>query len=154
MSRRAAAEFRKERHMLGRAIAVGVAVLVGAVPVRAQQRGTVEFPAFGGQTAIESNLPMTNGQFGIFVGPEGSDEVKDGGSGAAGALGLVRVNTGVVSAPSSALSGPRLSPQVQGFGPTIAGGNAPRGYVLEDNTVVVVPVVTVALIVIIALLVL
>ena len=87
--------------------------LVGAVPVSAQQRGTVEFPSFRGQTAIESNLP--NGQFGVFVGPQGSDEVKDGGSGAAGALGLVSVNTGVVSAPrfcpartASVCSGPGL----------------------------------------------
>jgi hypothetical protein len=138
--------------MLGRAIAVGVAVLVGAVPVRAQQRGTVEFLRFGSHTAVESNLPITNGQFGVFVGPEGTYEVKDGGSGAAGALELGSVNTGVVLAPSSALPGPRLSPEVQGFGPTIAGSNAPRGYVLEDNTVVVVPVVTVLLVAIIVLL--
>jgi hypothetical protein len=95
---------------------------------------------------------MSNGQFGVFVGPKGSDDVKDGGSGAARALGLVSVTTGVVSAPGSALPGPRLSPQVQAFGPTITGSNPPRGYVLEDNTVVVVPVVTVLLIVIIALL--
>jgi len=88
--------------MFKTAIMVGVAVLVGAVPATAQQRGTLEFGAFGSNTSWDNSLNM-NGNWGagarvgVFITPRLSAEFEGGGGTASRGLGLANVNVGVLS---------------------------------------------------------
>jgi len=86
-----------------RAIAVGLAMLVGAVPAAAQQRGTMEFGAFASRTSFDNALGMhdswgAGGRVGMFVWHRLSVEFEGGGARASRAPGLSRVNVGVLSA--------------------------------------------------------
>ena len=94
--------------MLARTLAIGVAMLVGAVPATAQQRGTMEFGAFASLTSFDHRLGMNNswgagGRIGMFVFPRLSVEFEGGGSRAGRTLGLQSVNVGVLSARLTAV---------------------------------------------------
>lgn len=89
--------------MLARAITVGVAMLVGAVPATAQQRGTMDFGAFASYTSFDHSLRMNSslgagGRIGMFVFPRLSVEFEGGGSRAGRTLGLQAVNVGILAA--------------------------------------------------------
>jgi peptidoglycan-associated lipoprotein len=84
------------------AIMVGIAALVGAVPATAQQRGTMEFGAFGSNTSWSNGLNMNSSwgagaRIGVFVTPRLSAEFEGGGGSASRGLGLANVNVGVLS---------------------------------------------------------
>jgi len=88
--------------MFKTAIMVGVAVLVGAVPATAQQRGTFEFGAFGSNTSWDNSLNMNSNwgagaRIGVFITPRLSAEFEGGGGNASRSLGLANVNVGVLS---------------------------------------------------------
>src|SRR5256885_6001328 len=88
--------------MFKTAIMVGVAALVGAVPATAQQRGTMEFGAFGSNTSWSSGLNMNSSfgagaRIGVFITPRLSAEFEGGGGSASRGLGLANVNVGVLS---------------------------------------------------------
>ncbi len=94
--------------MLARAITVGIAVLVGAVPATAQQRGTMEFGVFGSRNAFDDNLGMNSSwgagvRIGMFVIPRLSVEFEGGGSKAGRTLGLPNVNVGLLTARLTAV---------------------------------------------------
>src|SRR5512140_3538594 len=86
-----------------RAIAAGLAMLVGAMPAAAQQRGTMEFGAFASNTSFDTPLGMhdswgAGGRIGMFVWHRLSFEFEGGGARASRAPGFSRVNVGVLSA--------------------------------------------------------
>ena len=88
--------------MFKTAIMVGVAALVAAVPATAQQRGTMEFGAFGSNTSWSNGLNMNSsfgagGRVGVFITPRLSAEFEGGGGSAGRGLGLANVNVGVLS---------------------------------------------------------
>jgi peptidoglycan-associated lipoprotein len=88
--------------MFKTAIMVGVAALVGAVPATAQQRGTMEFGAFGSNTSWSNGLNMNSSfgagaRVGVFITPRLSAEFEGGGGSAGRGLGLADVNVGVLS---------------------------------------------------------
>ena len=88
--------------MFKTALMVGVAALVGAVPATAQQRGTLEFGAFGSNTSWDNSLNMNSNwgagaRIGVFVTPRLSAEFEGGGGNASRGLGLANVNVGVLS---------------------------------------------------------
>jgi len=88
--------------MFKTAIMVGVAVLVGAVPATAQQRGTMEFGAFGSNTSWDNGSNMNSswgggGRIGVFLLPRLSAEFEGGGGNASRSLGLANVNYSVLS---------------------------------------------------------
>jgi outer membrane protein OmpA-like peptidoglycan-associated protein len=89
--------------MLGRAISVGVAVVVLAAPASAQQRGTVEFGGFASRTAFDNGLGMNagwggGGRIGAYLHPRVLVEFEGGGTSASRNLGLQNVNVGIMSA--------------------------------------------------------
>jgi len=88
--------------MFKTAIMVGVAVLVGTVPATAQQRGTMEFGAFGSNSSWDNSLNMNSNwgggaRVGVFISPRLSAEFEGGGGSASRSLGLANVNVGVLS---------------------------------------------------------
>src|SRR6266487_1500009 len=88
--------------MFKTAIMVGVAVLVGAVSATAQQRGTMEFGAFGSNSSWDNSLNMNSNwgggaRVGVFISPRLSAEFEGGGGSASRGLGLANVNVGVLS---------------------------------------------------------
>src|SRR6185369_13724544 len=90
-------------HMYARIIlAAGVAALVSAAPVAAQQRGTIEFGAFGSRSSYDNSLGMNSnfgagGRIGAFLAPRLSVEFEAGGGSATRTLGRADVNVGVLS---------------------------------------------------------
>ena len=89
--------------MLVRIMAVGVAILVGAVPATAQQRGTMEFGVFGSHNMFDSKLGLNDswgggGRIGAFLYPRLSVEFEGGATNAGRTLGRRNVNVGVLSA--------------------------------------------------------
>lgn len=83
-------------------IAVGVAALVSAAPASAQQRGTIEFGAFGSRTSYTSSLGMNSnmgfgGRVGAFLGSRASIEFEAGTGTAGRTLGRADVNVGILS---------------------------------------------------------
>ena len=65
--------------MSRKAIAIGTAALVWAVPAAAQQRGTVEFGAFGSAGSFDNSMRISTGfggggRVGIFLDPRVSVE--------------------------------------------------------------------------------
>src|ERR1051325_10715969 len=88
--------------MFKTAIMVGIAALVGAVPATTQQRGTMEFGAFGSNTSWSSGLNLNSSfgagaRIGLFITPRLSAEFEGGGGNASRGLGLADVNVGVLS---------------------------------------------------------
>jgi len=88
--------------MFKTAIMVGVAVLVGAVPATAQQRGTMEFGAFGSNTSWDASLNMNSSwgagaRVGVFITPRLSAEFEGGGGSASRGSGLEDVNVGLLA---------------------------------------------------------
>jgi outer membrane protein OmpA-like peptidoglycan-associated protein len=83
-------------------ITAGVAALISAAPLAAQQRGTVEFGAFGSASSYDASLEMDNGmgfggRVGAFLGPRFSLEFEAGAGSADRPNGLEAVNVGVLS---------------------------------------------------------
>jgi peptidoglycan-associated lipoprotein len=88
--------------MFKTAIMVGIAALVGAVPATAQQRGTMEFGAFGSNSSWDNSLNINSNwgggaRVGVFFTPRFSVEFEGGGGNASRSLGLANVNVGVLS---------------------------------------------------------
>ena len=85
-----------------RAFAVGIAALVWAVPAVAQQRGTMEFGAFGSFASFENDLTLKTaigggGRAGMFLTPSWSIEFEKGEMRAKRTSGLKDVNVGILS---------------------------------------------------------
>lgn len=85
-----------------RILTVGVAALVWAVPVTAQQRGTVEFGAFGSAGKFDKTLTLdrgvgVGGRVGVFLHPRFALEFEKGEMRATRTLGLKDVNVGILS---------------------------------------------------------
>ena len=88
--------------MLLRVFTVGVAALVYAVPAAAQQRGTVEFGAFGSAASFDNELSLKTGyggggRVGVFLDPRWSIEFEDAEMRATRPNGLKDVNVGLLS---------------------------------------------------------
>ncbi len=88
--------------MIRRAITIGAAVLVCAVPAAAQQRGTVEFGMFGSAGIFNKDLTLdkgfgAGGRIGAYLDPRWSLEFEDGEMHATRTLGLTDVNVGMLS---------------------------------------------------------
>lgn len=94
--------------MLVRAIAVGVAVMVLAVPVSAQQRGMVEIGGFVSSTGFDNSLNLNNavgggGRIGAFLHPRLSVEFEGSGARASRPLGLSNRSVRIISARLTAV---------------------------------------------------
>src|SRR5471032_2093884 len=85
-----------------KAFTVGSAALVCAVPVAAQQRGTIEFGAFGSAASFDNALSLKTGyggggRVGAFLDPRWSVEFEDAEMRGTRPNGLKDVNVGVLS---------------------------------------------------------
>ena len=85
-----------------RALIVGVSVLVWAVPAAAQERGTMEFGAFGSAATFDNALSLKTGyggggRVGMFLDPRWSIEFEDAEMRANRPNGLKDVNVGILS---------------------------------------------------------
>ena len=85
-----------------RAFTIGVTALVLAVPAAAQQRGTMEFGAFGSIASFDNALSLKTaygggGRIGMFLGPRLSIEFEDAEMRATRPNGLANVNVGLLS---------------------------------------------------------
>jgi outer membrane protein OmpA-like peptidoglycan-associated protein len=83
-------------------MAIGVAVLVWAAPVMAQERGTVEFGAFGSAATFDNALSLKTGfggggRIGVFLDPMWSLEFENAEMRASRPNGLNDVNVGLLS---------------------------------------------------------
>jgi peptidoglycan-associated lipoprotein len=88
--------------MSRRAIILGVAALLWAAPAFAQDRGTMEFGAFGSAASFDKALTLNSadgggGRIGMYFDPRWSIEVEDGEMRATRTLGLTSVNVGILS---------------------------------------------------------
>ncbi len=88
--------------MLTRAFIVGIAAVAWAVPAAAQERGTVEFGAFGSAATFDNALSLKTGyggggRIGIFLDPRLSIEFEDAEMRATRPNGLKDVNVGILS---------------------------------------------------------
>lgn len=88
--------------MSGRALIVGVAALVWAVPAYAQHRGTMEFGAFASAATFDNDLSLKTGyggggRIGMFLDPRLSIEFEDAEMRASRPNGLKDVNVGLLS---------------------------------------------------------
>jgi outer membrane protein OmpA-like peptidoglycan-associated protein len=85
-----------------RALKVAVAVMVCAAPAAAQQRGTMEFGAFGSAASFDNSLSLKTGwggggRIGMFLNPRLSIEFEDAEMRATRPNGLLNVNVGLLS---------------------------------------------------------
>jgi outer membrane protein OmpA-like peptidoglycan-associated protein len=85
-----------------RAIAIGAAMLVWAVPAFAQTRGTVELGGFASAGSFDNSLGLKNGfgggaRIGAFLDPRWSIEAEAGEMKATRPNGLADVNVGILS---------------------------------------------------------
>ena len=85
-----------------KAFTVGVTALVLAVPVAAQQRGTMEFGAFGSAASFDNALSLKTafgggGRVGMFLDPRWSIEFEDAEMRATRPNGLKDVDVGLLS---------------------------------------------------------
>jgi peptidoglycan-associated lipoprotein len=85
-----------------RTLTIGLAVLVIAGPAAAQQRGTIEFGAFGSAGRFDKALTLDQGfggggRIGAFLTPRTSLEFEKGEMRAGRTLGLRDVNVGILS---------------------------------------------------------
>ncbi len=88
--------------MLVRVCTVGIAALVWALPVAAQQRGTVEFGAFASAASFDNSLSLKSafgggGRIGMFLDPRWSIEFEDAMMRGSRPNGLATVNVGILS---------------------------------------------------------
>lgn len=86
-----------------RTLTIAFAALVIAVPAAAQQRGTIEFGAFGSAGRFDKALTLDQGyggggRIGAFLTPRTSLEFEKGEMRATRTLGLKDVNVGILSA--------------------------------------------------------
>lgn len=86
-----------------RTLTIAFAALVIAVPAAAQQRGTIEFGAFGSAGRFDKALTLDQGfggggRIGAFLTPRTSLEFEKGEMRASRTLGLKDVNVGILSA--------------------------------------------------------
>ncbi|MBI3504407.1 MAG: OmpA family protein [Proteobacteria bacterium] len=86
-----------------RTITIGAAMLALAGPAAAQQRGTVEFGAFGSAGMFDKSLTLDKalgggGHVGVFLDPRIAVEFEMGEMRATRTLGLKDVNVGILSA--------------------------------------------------------
>ena len=91
-----------ETPMLFRALTIGTAALVMALPAGAQERGTVEFGAFGSAASFDRNLSLSTGyggggRVGIHLDPMFVMEFEDAEMRAKRPNGLKDVNVGLLS---------------------------------------------------------
>lgn len=85
--------------MIRKAITIGVVTLVCAIPVAAQERGTVEFGAFASAGAFDKSLTLNSGfggggRVGVYLDPRWAIEFEEGEMNASRTLGLTNVNVG------------------------------------------------------------
>src|SRR5450759_4775636 len=85
-----------------RALIVGVAALVWALPAAAQERGTMEFGAFGSAASFDNDLGLKTGyggggRIGMYLHPRWSTEFEDAEMRATRPNGLKDVNVGLLS---------------------------------------------------------
>jgi outer membrane protein OmpA-like peptidoglycan-associated protein len=85
-----------------RALTIGVTALLLAVPAGAQQRGTMEFGAFGSVASFDNDLSLKSaygggGRIGMFLNPRWSIEFEDAEMRATRPHGLKDVNVGLLS---------------------------------------------------------
>ena len=85
--------------MIRRAITIGAATLICAMPAAAQQRGTVEFGAFGSAGSFDKSLTLNSGfgaggRVGVYLDPRWAIEFEEGEMNATRTLGLKSVNVG------------------------------------------------------------
>ena len=85
-----------------RSFVVAVMALVLAVPAAAQERGTMEFGAFGSVASFDNALSLTSaygggGRIGMFLTPRWSIEFEDAEMRAGRPNGLSDVNVGILS---------------------------------------------------------
>jgi hypothetical protein len=85
-----------------RALTVGIAAVVLAVPAAAQQRGTMEFGAFASGANFEQSLSLKQaygggGRVSMFLDPRVSLEFEDAEMRATRPNGLTAVNVGILS---------------------------------------------------------
>jgi hypothetical protein len=85
-----------------RAIAIGLTALMWAVPVTAQERGTMEFGAFGSAAKFDDALSLRSGYGGggrisMFLDPRWSVEFEKAEMRASRPAGLADVNVGILS---------------------------------------------------------
>jgi peptidoglycan-associated lipoprotein len=85
-----------------RAITIGATLLACAVPVAAQERGTVEFGAFGSAGMFDKSLTLSHGfggggRVGIYLDPRLALEFEKGEMSAERTLGLSNVNVGILA---------------------------------------------------------
>lgn len=85
-----------------RTLAIGIAALVLAVPAAAQQRGTMEFGAFGSGARFDEALSLKTGyggggRIGMFLDPRWAIEFEDAEMRATRPNGLRDVNVGILS---------------------------------------------------------
>jgi outer membrane protein OmpA-like peptidoglycan-associated protein len=88
--------------MIRKAITIGAATLICALPAAAQQRGTVEFGAFGSAGKFDQSLTLdkgfgAGGRIGLYLDPRWSIEFEDQEFHASRTLGLGDVNVGDLS---------------------------------------------------------
>jgi len=85
-----------------KALTVGVAAVVLAMPVAAQDRGTLEFGAFGSAASFDNALSLKTGyggggRVGMFLDPRWAIEFEDAEMRATRPNGLKEVNVGILS---------------------------------------------------------
>ncbi|MDB4913634.1 MAG: pal [Gemmatimonadetes bacterium] len=85
-----------------RALTIGAAVLVWAAPVAAQQRGTMEFGAFGSAASFDESLSLKSGvggggRIGMYLTPSLAIEFEDAEMRASRPNGLANVSVGILS---------------------------------------------------------
>src|SRR6478672_3759384 len=85
-----------------RVFAVGFAALALALPAAAQERGTIEFGAFGSVASFDHDLSLTSafgggGRVGAYLDPRLSIEFEDAEMRASRPNGLKDVNVGILS---------------------------------------------------------
>jgi outer membrane protein OmpA-like peptidoglycan-associated protein len=95
--------------MIRRAITIGAAALVCAIPAAAQERGTMEFGAFATAGTFDNSLGLKSGfggggRIGMFVDPRWSTEFEMGEMRATRPTGLKDVNVGILSARLTAVA--------------------------------------------------
>lgn len=86
-----------------RAITIGVAALLWAAPLLAQERGTVEFGAFGSAGKFDKSLTLNTGvgvggRIGAYLDPRLALEFEGSEMSATRTLGLANANVGILTA--------------------------------------------------------
>lgn len=85
-----------------KSVVAAVAAVIFAVPAAAQQRGTMEFGAFGSAASFDNSLSLRTGfggggRVGMFLAPRWSIEFEDAEMRATRPNGLANVNVGLLS---------------------------------------------------------